>query len=254
MKFTEELKKTIGEEAYKKLEDYGLIGNLETISLVGKDGSIDWACFPHIDSASVFAAILDHERGGHFSIKPQNDFVSEQNYQEKTNILVTTFRSPHGVVTITDFLPIISEVEKPHIILRKVTAIEGDFTMAITLMPRFDYARAVPSFVEDDNGITASWDNEELFLQGEASFNLDEEEASGTFEIKDGQTKWFTLSYNNKQALDSRQCEKLLKATSQFWINWIHRCGEQPCVFGGPWHNLVVRSALALKQIGRAHV
>lgn len=91
---------------YKKLEEYGIIGNLETCALIGKDGSVDWCCFPHLESPSVFAAILDIERGGHFIIQPSENFISKQFYIEKTNVLQTTFETESGTATLVDFMPV----------------------------------------------------------------------------------------------------------------------------------------------------
>ncbi|MGZ7047670.1 MAG: trehalase-like domain-containing protein, partial [Methanobacterium sp.] len=79
------------QNGYKDIEDYGIIGNLETCAVVGDDGSIDWLCFPYLESPSVFAAILDNERGGHFSIQPVSKFHSFQVYIRNTNILKTFF-------------------------------------------------------------------------------------------------------------------------------------------------------------------
>jgi len=91
---------------YKDIRDYGIIGNLRSAALVGKDGSIDWAPAPFLDSSSVFAAILDDKKGGQWSIQPAEDFESEQEYLKDTNILVTRFKTKRGVVEVMDCLPI----------------------------------------------------------------------------------------------------------------------------------------------------
>lgn len=93
-------------KGYKKIEHYGIIGNLDTCALVGKDGSIDWCCFPHIESPSIFAGILDVDKGGHFAVRPSEPYESEQEYIERTNILKTVFKTPSGVVTLIDFMPL----------------------------------------------------------------------------------------------------------------------------------------------------
>ncbi|MDA8433047.1 MAG: DUF5911 domain-containing protein [Nitrospiraceae bacterium] len=84
--------------AYTRLEDYGVIGDLETCALITRDGSIDWLCLPHIGSRSVFAALLDPERGGHCRIRPQTKYHSSQSYAGDTNILRTSFTTPLGDV------------------------------------------------------------------------------------------------------------------------------------------------------------
>jgi GH15 family glucan-1,4-alpha-glucosidase len=83
---------------YKKISDYGIIGNSRTLALVGNDGSIDWLCLPYMDSPSVFAAILDKNKGGCFSIKPAGDWDSRVGYQSGTNILNTMFRTRNGII------------------------------------------------------------------------------------------------------------------------------------------------------------
>ena len=90
---------------YKGIGEYGIIGNGHTVALIGTDGSIDWCCLPRFDSSSVFAAILDDEKGGKFHIEPQLPFQSRQAYLSNTNILQTTFETETGTVTITDFMP-----------------------------------------------------------------------------------------------------------------------------------------------------
>ena len=91
---------------YKKISDYGIIGNLHSIALIGLDGSIDWLCVPYIDSPSVFGALLDDKKGGCFSISPLNKWDSVAQYLPSTNILKTRFRTRTGVMQITDFMPI----------------------------------------------------------------------------------------------------------------------------------------------------
>src|SRR5690349_13263946 len=93
--------------AYQPIENYGIIGDMHTVALVGMDGSIDWLCFPHFDSPSVFAAILDGNKGGRFKIAPPADHVThKQFYWPDTNVLVTRFLSADGVGEITDYMPV----------------------------------------------------------------------------------------------------------------------------------------------------
>src|SRR5690348_12423195 len=91
---------------YKPLEDYGVIGDMRTVALIGVDGSIDWLCLPHFDSPSVFAALLDREKGGRFKIAPSAEGVrTKQLYWPETNVLVTTFMAAEGVGELRDFMP-----------------------------------------------------------------------------------------------------------------------------------------------------
>ena len=91
---------------YKSIGDYGLIGNLLSVALVGRDGAIDWLCLPHLDSPSVFAALLDDEKGGSFAVRPVGEWDSVAEYVPDTNVLKTRFRTRTGMLELTDFMPI----------------------------------------------------------------------------------------------------------------------------------------------------
>lgn len=238
---------------FNKLEDYGIISNLETCALVGRDGSIDWCCLPHLESPSVFAAILDVEKGGHFSIRPSESFESEQSYIEQTNILQTTFHTPSGVVVLTDFMAIRGETEtakqKRRTILRKVACTRGKAELKAEFKPRFDYARAVPALDTAEGGIAARWHDHVLFLQTPFSLQSYDDKAQGTFSVNAGETHWFVLQYGHYERMHPEDCEALLNNTVQVWMGWMHRCEPSKCVFGGPWHELVVRSSLVLKLL-----
>src|SRR3982751_2822002 len=93
-------------EGSPPISSYGMIGDMRTAALVGLDGAIDWCCLPRFDSGSVFAAILDRERGGTWAIRPQGEWTSTQRYLPRTNILETTFRATDGVAVLTDFMPV----------------------------------------------------------------------------------------------------------------------------------------------------
>jgi len=238
-------------EKYKKLEDYGIIGNLDTCALISRDGSIDWCCFPHIESPSVFAAILDIDKGGHFWVKPKGKFESQQLYIEKTNILKTKFNTPSGALDIADFMPVeVAEgktLHKHQAILRKITCSKGRVELELSFKPRFDYGRVVPSLELVEAGIAASRQNQKLFLQSPFSLSISNDEVVGRFNVNRGETRWFVLRYGNSKPLSPEECEEHLNKTAQYWASWVHRCESSKCVFGGPWHDLMVRSGLILK-------
>ena len=131
---------------YKKISDYGVIGNLRTVALIGIDGSIDWLCLPFLDSPSAFGALLDDEKGGRFRICPVGEYDSVARYISGTNILVTSFRTSQGAVRLTDFMPVDEERAKdesaPVEIYRHLEVVEGRVDMELLLDPRLDYARA----------------------------------------------------------------------------------------------------------------
>ncbi len=114
---------------YQPIENYGMIGDMHTVALVGTDGSLDWLCVPDFDSPSVFAAILDDEKGGRFKIAPVGDDVTcKQFYWPETNVLITRFLGPHGAAELADFMPAGRAVSGDRHclqLIRRVTAVRG---------------------------------------------------------------------------------------------------------------------------------
>ena len=129
---------------YPPIAEHGLIGDLQTAALVTTDGSVDWFCCPRFDSPSVFASLLDRERGGYFRIAPEGgDYVTRQLYFPDTAILITRFMTPDGVGEVIDFMP----VEDPqratdrHRLVRAVRCVRGEMRFVVDCAPRFDYGR-----------------------------------------------------------------------------------------------------------------
>src|SRR3954454_10125324 len=140
------------------IADHGLIGDLQTAALVATDGTIDWYCCPRFDSPSVFARILDSQRGGYFRIAPDTDGgVVKQLYFPDTAVLITRFMSEDGVCELIDFMPIPDDPKKvtdQHRIVRMVRGIRGEVDLTFDCAPRFDYARGQHSVVIGDHGAT----------------------------------------------------------------------------------------------------
>src|SRR5215469_1662240 len=126
---------------FEQIENYGVIGNMQSIGLVGMNGSIDFLCYPDFDSPTVFAALLDHQRGGRFEISPQlTNMRVRQLYLPETNILITRFLAEEGVAELMDLMPIEQDGEQPNEIIRTVSVIRGDVHFKILCQPRFNYA------------------------------------------------------------------------------------------------------------------
>src|SRR5258708_26486962 len=127
---------------YQPIEDGGVIGNLSTVAVVGRSGSIDWYCHPHFDSTSVFAAILDDKKGGWFRIFPKSDDVTQkQLYWPDTNVLVTRFLSSDGVGEITDYMPVIPQRGHGYDgLIRRVKVVRGSMAFQVECRPAFNYA------------------------------------------------------------------------------------------------------------------
>src|SRR5215813_8143464 len=126
---------------FEPIENYGVIGNMQSIGLVGMNGSIDFLSYPDFDSPTIFAALLDDQRGGRFEIRPQlTNARVRQMYLPDTNILVTRFLAEEGVAELMDYMPIDSDGGEPNEIVRKVAVIRGDVRFHMCCEPRFSYA------------------------------------------------------------------------------------------------------------------
>ena len=242
-------------KTYKDLEDYGIIGNLLTSALVGKDGSIDWCCFPHLESPSVFCAILDIHKGGLFSITPNVSYISKQTYITETNVLETDFKTDNGEMILTDFMPakVRQEQSSLNIVFRKIKCISGSIPLQIVFEPRFNYARELPRFYTTDDQIIAEGKDKNIYLQTHYKMPLipviKETGVYLELEILEGEECWVLMKYNYNEILSPYFCQKILTATINFWQSWAHICDKDNCVFNGPWHDLVVRSGLVLKLL-----
>ncbi|WP_227378000.1 glycoside hydrolase family 15 protein [Haladaptatus halobius] len=237
---------------YVPLEEYGLIGNLETCALANADGSIDWCPFPHLESPSVFARLLDAEDGGHFSIRPDAAYDSTQRYLDNTNVLRTEFQTEMGALSVTDFMPVTEDEDgqtRKRALYRKVECHRGTVDIDISLEPRFDYARASTTISAQNGGLLAESDDEAAFLSTDLSFDVINSEATATATVEADDTEWFIFCYGDDEPIDAATGKRLLDETASYWRGWAHTCNESECVFGGPWHDLVVRSGLTLKLL-----
>jgi GH15 family glucan-1,4-alpha-glucosidase len=233
---------------FTSLERYGLIGNLETCALVGSDGSVDWFPFPHIESPSMFAAVLDPDRGGRFRLDPTGSFDSVQQYVERTNVLETTFRTATGTATITDFMPPAGETDHPKKVLyRRVECTEGSVTLELEFEPRFDYDRAETTFESTEKGVRAAGEEERAVLESPVPLDISGGHATGSVALDADKTAWFLLRCTGAEDADTDP-QAALNQTVEYWRDWAHACpDDSACVFGGPWHGLAVRSGLVLK-------
>lgn len=240
---------------YRRLEDYGFIGDLDTCALVACDGAIDWLCLPHLESPSVFGAILDAENGGRFRIAPADRFDSRQMYVERTNVLCTTFSTSTGTVSVTDVMPVhdhsgpASSIEGCRL-LRRVTCTSGWTVLEALFDPRFDYGRRRPRIECHGGGVMARTGVEGLFLRAIVPFATHAAGAVSRFELREGESRWFALHYGaGRPEGDPVRYRALLDATVRYWTEWAHDCDRSVCPLDGPWHDLAVRSGLVLKLL-----
>jgi len=232
---------------YKSIGDYGLIGNLHTAALVSNDGSIDWCCLPRFDSPSVFAAILDDEKGGRFQVKPQTSFQSRQAYLPNTNVLQTTFQTETGTATLIDFMPCYRtsgrRLTHPTEIHRLMECTEGQVTLEVVFEPKLNYARGDTLISISEYGVTARGETDTLALCSLVPFAIDGGSVIGRFTIEQGERAEFILCYGVNQPRSPRiyGAEGKLERTVTFW-----REKAESCICSGPWREAIVRSYLAL--------
>ncbi len=236
--------------AYKPIEHYGLIGDCQTAALVGNDGSIDWLCLPRFDSPSVFAAILDDRRGGHFSLQPVHEARHKQLYFPDTNVLITRFLSTKGVGEITDFMPIHAtrKGRRRHRIVRRVASVRGEMRFRLYCRPAFDYGRASHRVHVTPRGAVFEYDGMRLALLTTVPLTEDENGVSAVFRLRQGECVSFVLEVFEEGDtpegcfLGEDRCEDLFRETVDWWRRWLGHC-----TYEGRWREMVHRSALVLK-------
>jgi GH15 family glucan-1,4-alpha-glucosidase len=237
---------------YQPIENYGIIGDLNTIALVGLNGSIDFMCFPNFDSPSIFAALLGAEKGGKFQIVPAfTEMKTKQLYLPDTNILLTRFLSSEGVGEITDFMPV-EELFDGKELIRRVTTVRGEVHYKMHCQPRFNYARSGHTIetVSDHEIIFTSKgeDKTVLRLYGTVSLKISEGDAVAEFSLSANQTADFLLEHVDKNHTNEKDFKNFITEslfrTVNYWKNWIGQCN-----YKGRWMEIVNRSALVLKLL-----
>lgn len=233
---------------YPSIEDYGLIGNCSTAALVSSRGSMDWLCMPHFDSPSVFARILDIERGGAWSIGPTDTFKANHSYLENTNVLETIFTCDTGRARLLDFMPTFGVSDQPvsqplAAVARIIEGMDGDIEIESVCVPRPDYARAMPNFTVEDQRITFDG----FTLAGDGKWQIDERGTSVScrLTVHAGERSAFVLQHKDGHT-SGRGSDPFdwLEETIGFWRSWTSHC-----TYRGPYLDAVVRSALTLKLL-----
>jgi GH15 family glucan-1,4-alpha-glucosidase len=242
---------------YPNISDHGLIGDLQTCALVTSDGTIDFFCCPRFDSPSVFAALLDAERGGFFSIKPARDgYVTKQLYFPDTAMLITRFMTPDGVGEVLDFMPVIEgRPTSRHRLVRQLRVARGSMQFVLDLQPRFDYGRAKHDVEITEAGAVFRSNEMELTLhtarQPAAGERRGPVQRSGqgvraTFTLREGETGGVLLESAGRKprALPPAELDRLAAETGKFWKGWLTRT-----TYTGRWREIVTRSAMTLKLL-----
>ncbi|HTR29082.1 MAG TPA: trehalase-like domain-containing protein, partial [Puia sp.] len=237
--------------SYQPIENYGIIGDLNTIALVGLNGSIDFMCFPRFDSPSVFAALLDDSKGGRYSISPVfKEMKTKQLYFPDTNVLLTRFLSSEGVGEVTDFMPVDPAGEKR--LIRRVTTVRGEVRYTLQCQPRFEYAKKEHSVVRIADGEVVFRANGPgglaLRLRGTEPIAILSGDAGAEFTLRAGERADFLLESEANQEVRgenfSQYVTECLRRTINYWKDWMARS-----TYRGRWMEVVNRSALLLKLL-----
>jgi GH15 family glucan-1,4-alpha-glucosidase len=237
---------------YPEIADHGLIGDLQTAALVASDGTLDWYCCPRFDSPSVFASLLDADRGGCFRIAPDQDtFVSRQVYLPDSAILITRFMTPGGVGEVHDFMPVTGrQVTGRHQIVRVLRAARGTVRFTMDLQPRFDYGRGEHTIELTGYGAVFRSSTLDLTLHTVRHDSLllgrCDNGVRATWTLREGDTAGVVLESRavEPRQLAAAELAELTNQTARFWQRWVRRSR-----YTGRWRDMVTRSALTLKLL-----
>jgi GH15 family glucan-1,4-alpha-glucosidase len=238
---------------YAPLGEYGVIGDLHTVALVSADASIDFLCLPSFDSPSVFAALLDAERGGRFQIAPVlGGAARRQLYLPDSNVLLTRFLDADGVAEVSDFMPV-ADSGHAHPLVRRAKTVRGEVRFQMRCEPRFDYGRVTPTMEQrSDTEVLlvggAGAGDLALRLRSAVSLKLAGGAVVAEFTLGADESAWFVLevatpSTPSPSARPDYEREAF-KDTMNFWRRWIGRS-----TYRGRWREMVNRSALTLKLL-----
>jgi GH15 family glucan-1,4-alpha-glucosidase len=241
--------------SFEPIENYGVIGNMWSVALVSVNGSIDFLCYPNFDSPTVFAALLDDQKGGCFQIQPQlGKRQVRQLYLPDTNVLLTRFLAEEGVAELTDYMPIATDGAQPNEIIRTLAVIRGEVNFKMRCQPRFNYAKCGHTVnVADRCAIfsPASDTCRPLALYSTVALTQQSQDAISNFTLRAGEKVTFVFGGVRPQGQQPEMefVEQRFQETARFWKGWIAKSK-----YKGRWREMVNRSALMLKLlISREH-
>lgn len=228
-----------------KIEDYGVIGDMHTMALVGLNGSLDWLCVPRFASDACFAALLGDEKNGCWKICPAGaGWKTKRAYRGNTLILETEFVTESGTARLIDFMPVSGPNRD---IIRIVEGVAGEVAMQMRLVIRFDYGRTVPWVRHlDEGGQVAVAGPNALILRTAVPVQGEELSTVAQFTVAAGERKSFMLTWypSHEKPPASVEIDQALKDTERYWEAWAARCA-----YRGPWRGAVLRSLLTLKAL-----
>jgi GH15 family glucan-1,4-alpha-glucosidase len=228
-----------------RIEDYALIGDCQSAALVGRDGSIDWLCWPRFDSPACFAALLGTPEHGRWKISPKDPAITKRRYRPDTLVLETEFETNDGAVTLIDFMPVRGSQSD---LVRMVVGRRGRVAMDMEFILRFDYGSSIPWLVRlpDGNGVRAVSGPDLAVLCTAVPLENKDFRTVAEFEVGAGETVSFVLTYapSHGEAPAAVNPADALDETERFWREWAGRCTVR-----GEWAEPVRRSLIALKAL-----
>jgi GH15 family glucan-1,4-alpha-glucosidase len=240
-------------DRYPPIADHGLVGDLQTVALVSAKGVMDWFAAPRVDSPSIFAALLDHDRGGHFRVTPDaQDVTHRQLYYPDTAVLVTRFMSPEGVGELIDWMPPDTSATPTdrHTVIRGIRVVRGTVTFSLECKPRFDYGRASHELRLDDDRY-AAFRAPGIALHLRTTFPVERvgDDVAGTVTLSAGQTASAVLTVCAADGAappptSEEQITEGLWDAVNFWQDWVRTSN-----YRGRWPDMVRRSAITLKLL-----
>jgi GH15 family glucan-1,4-alpha-glucosidase len=245
-------------DRYPNISEHGLIGDLQTCALVTSDGTVDFFCCPRFDSPSVFASLLDADKGGYFSIKPASDgYVTKQLYFPDTAMLITRFMTPDGVGEVLDFMPVIEgQPTDRHRLIRHLRVARGTMKFLLEIRPRFDYGRVGHKVEVSEHGaVFRAGNGMQLTLHtagrhesgGRATVEQQSDGLRATFEMREGDSGRGVVLESmggEPRSMTAGELNQLAEDTAGYWKDWLGRSTYQ-----GRWREMVSRSAMTLKLL-----
>jgi GH15 family glucan-1,4-alpha-glucosidase len=227
------------------IEDYALIGDMRTVALVGKDGSIDWLCLPSFDAGAVFAALLGSENAGRWLITPRNGDARciSRRYRKDTLVLETEIQTSTGIVRLIDCMPLCTEHPA---IVRVVEGVEGRVEMKMQLIMRFDYGWIVPWVRRVDHVLTAVGGPDALALHTPVPTHGEKLTTVAEFVVHAGERVPFVLSWHRSHLPipPKVDADHAIEHAAKWWRSW-----AKQCTYEGEWREAVVRSLITLKAL-----
>ena len=227
-----------------KIEDYAFLSDTQTGALIGRDGSVDWLCFPRFDSGACFAALLGERENGRWRFFPDGEITAtRRRYRGDTLILETEIETKDGAVRLIDFMP--PRGENPDIV-RIVEGLHGSLRMKMELIIRFDYGHIIPWVRKRDGGLEAIAGPDALILRTPVETRGENLTTVADFTVAEGDRFPFVLTWfpSHEKAPRAIHPEHALRQTEEYWIGW-----AKPCQAEGPWREAVVRSLITLKGL-----